>query len=284
MRPRILQFGFRGLARRDLGNDAERDQSRNPLDVLGRTHGVVEVFEEKRQRQCGGQSEQHVHDQRAGQVRRRRRARQRRLVDDEDVVGADAAGDVHFLVALQQAVIERPVGVDFALENIVLDAALLQIEHVRFERLDPPLHLVFLVQRRLVGRLVGGFQRFQLGRELPVDLGDLIAELHHLRIARLERLQLVLIFGRQRIALGAQRLDHRIGQELRQIDRGCLIQLLPQLLILDSFGNQHSKRGIGVGQIGFRNRRLVVRRDDLLLLAEIEQRLFRILRAAISGS
>ena len=44
-----------------------------------------------------------------------------RLVDDEDVVCADTAGDVDFFEALQQAVVEPPVGIDLALQDIVLD-------------------------------------------------------------------------------------------------------------------------------------------------------------------
>ena len=69
-----------------------------------------------------------------------------RLVDDEHVVGADAARHVDFLVALQQALIERAVGVDLALQDVVLDAALLQIEHLGLQRLDLLLHLRFLVR------------------------------------------------------------------------------------------------------------------------------------------
>jgi hypothetical protein len=48
---------------------------------------------------------------------------ERSAVDDEHVVGADAAGDVDLLETLQQAVVERSVGIDLA-SAIILDAAL----------------------------------------------------------------------------------------------------------------------------------------------------------------
>ena len=73
----------------------------------------------------------------------------------------------------------------------------------------------------LLRRLVAGFQRAldrrHFGGQLAVDLGDLVGDLHHGRIARLEGLELLLVLGDQRVALRAQPLNDRVGQQLRHV-------------------------------------------------------------------
>ena len=60
------------------------------------------------------------------------------------LLAADPASNVNFLVALQKSIVERLIGVNFAFENVVLDAALLQIENVLLQSLDPLFHFRFL--------------------------------------------------------------------------------------------------------------------------------------------
>src|SRR5690606_4173542 len=56
-------------------------------------------------------------------------------VDDRDVVRRDSC-NADFLEALQQALIELPVGIHLALENVVLDAVLLLDPQVALQALD----------------------------------------------------------------------------------------------------------------------------------------------------
>jgi len=70
--------------------------------------------------------------------------RQLRLVDDEHVVGAGAAGDVDLFHSLKKPLIKISVRVHLSFYDIIFDAAPLEIERVRAQRLDSLRHLSFL--------------------------------------------------------------------------------------------------------------------------------------------
>ena len=89
-----------------------------------------------------------------------------------------AARDVDFLEALKQSFIERTRGVHFALENIILDASLLKIEHVAAQLFDPLRHFLFLAQRRFINGFKGGLNGPNLAAELSVYFLYLIGDLH----------------------------------------------------------------------------------------------------------
>src|SRR3546814_2430659 len=59
-----------------------------------------------------------------------------RRIDDRDVVDADAACNADLFEALEQAIIERLVGVYFLLIDIILDAAAPQVEIIALQLLD----------------------------------------------------------------------------------------------------------------------------------------------------
>ena len=79
--------------------------------------------------------------------------RQGRSIDDRDVVGPDAARDADLLIALQQSVIERAVGVDLALENGVVDAAISLIDDLVLGLVELRNEELLLVTCGLVVRL-----------------------------------------------------------------------------------------------------------------------------------
>ena len=112
--------------------------------------------------------------------------------------------------------------------------------------------------------------RLDLGGDLPVDFGDLVVDLNHGRIARLEGLQLLLVFLDKDAAFAPQSVDDGVGQQLGQIHALGGFDLLPQLLVPDAVGNQIAQRRIGGGEIVFGDRRLFIDDDDLLLLGEIQ--------------
>jgi len=182
---------------------------------------------------------------------------------------------------LQQPVVERTGGVDLALQNVVLDAALLQVEHLIPEVFDLFPHRQLLALRRLECGLERGPDRFDLVRELPIDLLDFGADFDHRRKGRLEGLELLLVFGCQHVAAGAQAIDHAVRQQLRHVDGAGLGDLLPQLLIPDPLRDDLTERGVGAGQIGLGDGGFLGHEDDLLALCEIEQRLFGLLQAQL---
>ena len=143
---------------------------------------------------------------------------------------------------------------------------------------DLLLGLLFLVQRGAVGALQRGLDRFHLDGELAINLLDLVLDLDHHRVSWLERLQFFLIVCDQRIALHAQSADRGAAQELRQIDRVGVFDLLPELLVFDALGDERRQRGIRGRQIVLGDRRFLVDDDDLLPFGEVEQRLFRFLQ------
>ncbi len=150
-----------------------------------------------------------------------------------------------------------------------------------FRRSIRLLHFVFLIQRRLVRRLVGFLEGLDLDRELPIDIGDLTVDLDHGRIAGLVGLEFLLIIRHQCAALGAQSLDDGVGKELRQVDGARRVELPVQLFVFDPFGHQRVHGDIGAGEVGLGDGRLVVGLNDLLLFAEVEQHLFRLLQTQL---
>src|SRR5262249_54300105 len=152
-RARIRELSLNRLRFPDFRNDAQGRQAGDTLHLLSRPQRVVELLEQIRRAQSHGEPETQREQDRPREVGRGRLLWHLGLVDDEDVVGADAAGDIDLLLPLQQALVERAVGVDLALQDVVLDAALLQVESLAAERLDATLHLLFLALRRLVARL-----------------------------------------------------------------------------------------------------------------------------------
>ena len=62
------------------------------------------------------------------------RPRRIRAINDRHRRDADAAGHADFLVALEQRVIEAAVGINLALQDVVLNASAAEVEHVALER------------------------------------------------------------------------------------------------------------------------------------------------------
>ena len=130
-------------------------------------------------------------------------------------------------------------------------------------------HLPFLLLGTFECALQRLPDRLDLSRQLVIDLPDLVFQLYHQGIARLEGLQLLLIIRHQTVALCAQSINDAIRQQLRQIDRVSLVNLLPELLVLDPVGHQITKGNVRRRKIVLRDRRLVADDDDLFLLREI---------------
>src|SRR3546814_7751983 len=96
-----------------------------------------------------------------------------RRIDDRDVVDADAACNADLFEALEQAIIERLVGVYFLLIDIILDAAAPQVEIIALQLLDLGLQcLLLLLRPAIIGQKRWGHAPF-FARNAAVELGDL---------------------------------------------------------------------------------------------------------------
>ena len=142
-------------------------------------------------------------------ARTERAARGFGLIHKRDFALPDPACNAHFLVALQQGVIERAVGVRFALEDVVLDRTP-PIEHdlaLGFGHLlaqlflDPDRGLEFAVK---LGALVGGGAT-ALGPDGSVQPVDPGLQLGHGRIVGFVDLQFLVVL---RLKVGTT-LDQR---------------------------------------------------------------------------
>ncbi len=191
------------------------------LDVAGIAHRLIERFGAERRQHAEAETPQ----QRQRQVQQRLRPRglQRRFgaIDDRHIVGRDAAGDTDLLlVALQQPVIKRAVGVHFALQEVVLDAAVtcrsstLAFSWFTFAASvssrspAPPGSPPAAEALHVLGFGVDAGAR---------RLVDLCLQLQRRRIAGTEQTHLILVLRLELGLLFAQGLDRRVRQDLRQV-------------------------------------------------------------------
>ncbi len=108
----------------ERGNDRERRQARERLDVVGRLHGVVHVFAQDREADAADEADQKRQRDVAHFRRTRRSRRNHRGIDDADVGRLQRRRNAGFLQLGEQAIVERFVGFGVALEDVVLHHAL----------------------------------------------------------------------------------------------------------------------------------------------------------------
>ncbi len=142
---------FERLARFDLGNDAERRVIQERARLLP---AIAAYRRDARGPNAAPSPAANPSDKRNDQ-------RAADILGDDGPPGKVAVSTTNTLLAptppaistslkrCSRAVIERLVGIDLAFENIVFDAALLQIENIPAQSLDPLLHFIFLIQRRI---------------------------------------------------------------------------------------------------------------------------------------
>ena len=90
--------------------------------------GIVEIFEGEGRPDPEEQTEDEGQQEVLGDTRLERVERRRGPVDDLDVGDGGAEGRLDLLGALQQALVDRFVGLDLALEDSVLRRLLFQVE------------------------------------------------------------------------------------------------------------------------------------------------------------
>src|ERR1019366_6684940 len=103
-------------------------------------------------------------------------------INDAKVIGAQSRGDARFFQFFQQSLVECPVAVQVALQNAVLDGALVELVRLLFLLLKGVAQHIFALQSGQVLPLevINGLVRFQL--KLAVNLLQLVVELSDFRI------------------------------------------------------------------------------------------------------
>ena len=279
-RAQVLCRGGHGLLGAQPGDDAQHRQAQLLLHVLGGLDGVVQELQQQGQ----GHAQQQAQEQADGQVAHAigtvGAAGDLGAVDDGDVVGARVAGGADHLVALQQAVVELAVGVGFAAQDVVLDAAAVGVQRLVAQRGQLALEQLLLGH----GRVEFGAHRTpdagDLGADLPVHFVDLALEPLHVRIVRLEHLQLLLVLALQVGTLAAQGRHQRGGhQVLRQAVVG--LQLRPARLGADALGLGFGQGGVDRAQVLPGQRLALTHVDQVFLLRELHQVAFGLLQARL---
>ncbi len=265
----------------DQGNQAQHGQPQQLFDFVHLFEGSVVVLQQECQtdttQQANHQRQQRVELQ-IGLVGPDRRLG---FVHHRNIVGADTGRHPNLLVALQQAVIQLAVGVDLATQDIELDAAALQFQHVPFELVEIGPQQRFLGPGRLVG---GGYRAADIGHlliDLSVNLVDLAAELHHERIGRFIGVQIVLILSLQ-LRLGfLERFDDLAVQHLAQPLTSGAQHLPIGRLGGGSLLFRRRQRGIDGGQFLGHDVLAFVDVDDALLAGEGDHFPFRVLQPGL---
>ena len=161
---------------------AERRKAERRLCLLGGADGVVHVLEQEGQADAGDDAQHQRERQVARNVGFAGRGGNTRRINDAKVIGAQSRGDARFFQFFQQPLVECPVAVQVALQDAVLDGALVELVGFLFLLLKGVAQHIFALQSGQVLSLevVDGLVGFRL--QLAVNLLQLVVELRDFRI------------------------------------------------------------------------------------------------------
>src|SRR5262249_50793408 len=134
---RAISFGYRRPGIGNFGCEVvtfwNHPQYWKPGDRFYLLHGANSVVQKLKPVGYGTTANHAQHQRynnRTREVWRRWSTREVRLVDYKHVGGADTAGNIDFLVTLEQIGVEVAIGVHLTLVDIVLYASILQIKEI----------------------------------------------------------------------------------------------------------------------------------------------------------
>ena len=205
-------------------------------------------------------------------------------VDDRGLRRTDAACHADLVVACKQRIIERAVGIEFALQHVVLDRALTLIEDgcAQLPHLGP--ERTFFGQGRLVFRVERARSVARFSADGLVQRAYPGTQADHLRVIVAERGGLLLVFGFEPRLLLAQRggalIDFR--------DRGRLPEALfcsdPFLLCLRQRAVERHQRSAGQAvRIRLVSGRAAAGIDDIVRLGVCHQIALRLIQLDADG-
>ena len=214
--------------------------------IFGRFDGVIEVFEEKGQAKSEEEANHGGEKEVEAFIGFEGFGRQFGPVDYLDVAGGNPCRNSGFLHPLEQSIIEIPVGIGLALEDIILDGLLLHLHGLDLLAFEGLPEEGFPPETRLIVVLDATDDPAHLDVEALLDGIHLILEADHLRVFGLECFQPPHVLGIE--------LDVGLFQLLNEIvlqDRGKgIVASIPGLLIQGLLGNP-VRFGLGQGLVQF---------------------------------
>ena len=155
------------------GHDTESRQAEVLSDIVRCLEGVVQGLQQKDKAGAQEQTQNESQGQRSSPPRREATAGRFGCIGDADVAGAQTRCHARLLESLQQPFVELFVGAHLALQDAVLDGALVEFVHQHALAGDRGVELFVAVARELVV-LAGRSQALALlGPQLLLQLGDL---------------------------------------------------------------------------------------------------------------
>ena len=177
------------------GHEAERRHAEKRLDLLRVLDARVEVLEEEGHPHAANEAHHARQHEVERALRSRRPARDLGAIDDVDVRGQEGGRDLGLAQPPEERGVELAARVDLAPEEIVFRHAIGQTPRHAPVLDEGGLHLLLGPGGRLVVGAEGLHGPAELGLELAAALGDLLGELLHPWILRLEDLTEPLIVG-----------------------------------------------------------------------------------------
>ena len=152
------------------------------LRLLRSAHGVVDAFQQEGQPDAGGEAERQGEGKIPRNVRLGRIGGDPGLIHAADVVGAKSGSDAGFLQFLHQAFVERAIALHVALQQAVLDGALIQLVGFLLLVVQGLAQHGFVLQGSEVAAAHPRNHLRHLGLELGVHFLQLSVQLHHFGI------------------------------------------------------------------------------------------------------
>src|SRR5215510_4708280 len=170
-----------GVHRGDQRQGRELGRARNVFDALD---GVIQVFEQQRQPDAGGQAQHQSYEYRASAPGAHGGGA--RQVDDAHVIGLLPLLDLGLVCFLQKVVIERLCRLDILFENVEFDRGLILLYGLGLGGLERVLEQFLLAAGALSLGLQTVSQVFCAIRNQSLQFPDLISHRDDLRVFRAE--------------------------------------------------------------------------------------------------
>src|SRR5262249_5609394 len=172
-----------GVHRGDQREGRELGRARHVFDALD---GVIQIFEQQRQADAGGQTQQQSDQYRAAALWAGRGARGPRRFDDAQVIAPLLLSNLRLTGLFQKVGIKRLGGLGVLLVDAVLDRRLILLNCLGLGGFEQIFDRFFVAHPALVLGLQTGLQGFGVLLNLPLQLRDWILLLDDLRVFRAE--------------------------------------------------------------------------------------------------
>ena len=203
---------------RHIRHGAQQGQVQRIAHLCRIAHGLVDLLADE-QVYCGkSEAEQHGDQQVDRHVRLGRLFGYHSPVDDRDIVRT-YAGDTDLLVSLEQGIIKLPVGVNFALVDVVLNGIAVLVDEPPLQLVHRRLKLVLALQRFLVARARSAAHARFLCSDGAIQFGQLRCQGFHRRIARFKLSQEICALRCDLGAVLAHGIDGRIVEAVARSAR-----------------------------------------------------------------